>query len=148
MILPGTGVSLIVNFGDMWTAGRSLVTSAFLPRVCVVGPVTHSRILRVGRSVHAVGAGLPSTLTQDVFGVPASELVDRIVPLQDLWTPGDVERLFASLSRLEIRRCVSALNNELVERTARPGSPERVGQTAPRLIRLHAGCVSIDNMAR
>src|SRR5438105_3004275 len=49
-ILPGTGVSLVVNFGDLWTAGRSLVTSAFLPRVCVVGPVTRSRILRVGRS--------------------------------------------------------------------------------------------------
>ncbi len=148
MILPGTGVSLIVNFGDMWTAGRSLVTSAFLPRVCVVGPVTQARILRVGRSVQAVGAGLPSTLTFDVFGVPASELVDRIVPLQDLWTRDDVERLLASLSRLEIRRCLSALKDELVARTGRPSIPETVGQTAPRLIKLHAGCVSIDDMAR
>jgi AraC-like DNA-binding protein len=148
MILPGTGVSLVVNFGDMWTAGRSLVTSAFLPRACVVGPVTQARILRVGRSVHAVGAGLQSTLTPGVFGVPASELVDRIVPLQDLWIPDDVERLFASLSRLEIRRCLSALKDELVARTGRPSSPEIVGQTAPRLIKLHAGCVSIDDMAR
>jgi hypothetical protein len=37
-ILPGTGVSLVVNLGDMWTDGRSPATSAFLPRVCVVGP--------------------------------------------------------------------------------------------------------------
>jgi AraC-like DNA-binding protein len=102
----------------------------------------------VGRSVRAVGAGLPSTLTAGVFGVPASDLVDRIVPLQDLWTHGDVERLFASLSRLEIRRCLSALKNELVARTGRPGSPETVGQTAPRLIKLHAGRVSIDDIAR
>ena len=94
--------------------GQSLATSAFLPRVCVVGPVTQARILGVGRSVRAVGAGLPSTLTAGVFGVPASDLVDRIVPLQDLWTHGDVERLFASLSRLEIRRCLSALKNGLV----------------------------------
>jgi AraC-like DNA-binding protein len=148
MILPGTAVSLIVNFGEMWTAGRSLVTSTVLPRVCVVGPVTQARILRVGRSVHAVGTCLPSTLTLDIFGVPASELVDRIVPLQDLWTPDDVERLFASLSRLAIRRCLSALKNELVARTGRRGSPVTIGQTAPRLIKLHAGCVSIDNMAR
>ena len=41
-ILPGTGVSLIVNFGDKWTAGRSLATSALLPRVCVVGPAATS----------------------------------------------------------------------------------------------------------
>src|SRR5713226_10398281 len=58
-ILPGTGVSLIVNFGDMWAAGRSLATSRLLPRVCVVGPVTQARILRVGRSVHTVGAVVP-----------------------------------------------------------------------------------------
>src|SRR5688500_12810560 len=61
-ILPGTPVSLTVNAGDIWTAGRSLVTSACLPRVCVVGPVTQARILCVGRSVHAVGAVIPATL--------------------------------------------------------------------------------------
>jgi AraC-like DNA-binding protein len=147
-ILPGTGVSLIVNFGDMWSAGRSLATSALLPRVCVVGPVTQARILRVGRSVRAVGAVLPPTLTSGAFDVPASELIDRIVPLQDLWTRDDVERLFASLACLEIRRCLSALRDELVARISRPGSRDTVGQTAPRLIKLHAGCVSIDDMAR
>jgi len=92
---------LVVNFGDLWAAGRSLATSAFLPRVCVVGPVTQPRILRVGRFVRALGAGLPSTLTPDVSGVPASELVDRIVPLQELWTPDEADRLFASLSGLD-----------------------------------------------
>src|SRR5262245_6577575 len=45
-ILPGTGVSLIVNLGDLWAAGRSLASAELLPRVCVVGPVTQSRILR------------------------------------------------------------------------------------------------------
>ena len=30
-ILPGTGVSLIVNFGDMWSAGRSLASAAHMP---------------------------------------------------------------------------------------------------------------------
>jgi AraC-like DNA-binding protein len=147
-ILPGTGASLIANFGDMWTAGRSLATSRLLPRVCVVGPVTEARILRVGRSVRAVGAVLPLTLTPVVFDVPASELVDRIVPLEDLWNREDVERLFTSLSCFEIRRGVSALKDELVARIGRPGSRETVGQTASRLIKLHAGRVSIDHMAR
>jgi AraC-like DNA-binding protein len=147
-ILPGTGVSLIANFGDLWTAGRSLVTSVSLPRVCVVGSVTESRILRVGRYVHAVGAGFPSTLASGVFGVPASELIDRIVPLQDLWTSDDVERLFASRSRIDIKRCLSALKDELASRTGQPSSSERVRLTAPQYIKLHAGLVSINGMAR
>jgi len=147
-ILPGTGISLVVNFGDLWAAGRSLATSAFLPRVCVVGPVTQAQILRVGRFVRALGAVLPSTLTPDVFGVPSSELVDRIVPLQELWTPDDAERLFASLSGLEMRRALSALRDELVARITRSSSAQTVVQTAARLIQLHDGRVSIDDMAR
>jgi AraC-like DNA-binding protein len=147
-ILPGTAVSLIVNFGDKWTAGRSLSTSGNLPRVCVVGPVTRARILRVGRSVRAVGAVFSPTLTPGVFDVPASELVDRIVPLQDLWPRDDVERLFASLSRLETRRCLSVLKDELVARISPPSGRETFDQVAPRLIQLYGGRVSIEGMAR
>src|SRR5262245_28886886 len=105
-------------------------------------------MLRVGRSVRSVGAGLTSTLAPAALGVPASELVDQIVLLQDLWTPDDVERLFTSLSRLEIRRSASALKHELVARIGRPKNLEPVGQTASRLIKLHAGRVSIADMAR
>ncbi len=118
-ILPGTGVSVIVNFGDLWAAGRSLVTSAFLPRECVLGPVTQARILNVGRFVHAIGAGLSSTLAPTVFGVPASDLVDQIVPLRDLWPINEAERLSA-LSGLDIRRCMLVLMDNLVTRTGRP----------------------------
>jgi AraC-like DNA-binding protein len=102
----------------------------------------------VGGSVHAVGAVFPSTLSSDVFGVPASELVDRIVSLQDLWTSDDVERLFASPSRIDLPNCLSALKNALASRTGRPSSGETVGQTAPRFITLHAGLVSINSMVR
>jgi AraC-like DNA-binding protein len=149
-ILPGTGVSLIVNLGDMWAAGRSLVTSRLLPRVCVVGPVTQARILRLGRSVHAIGACFLPTLTPEILGVPASELVDRIVPLQDLWTRADVDRLFASLASLDIRRGLSALKDELMARVGRASRREVVGATAPRmieLIRLRGGRVSVDDLA-
>ena len=147
-ILPGTHVSLIINFGDVWATGRSLPTSAALPRVCVLGAFTQPRILRVGRSVHAVGAVLPPMLTPSVFGVPASELVDRIVPLEDLWTRDDVQRLVASLAHLEVRRCLWTLRQELVACIARPGNPDAVGQTAVQRIQLHAGRVSIDDIAR
>lgn len=126
-ILPGTGVSVVFNFGDPWAAGRSLAASAFLPPLCVIGPVTRPRILRVGRRVDAVGAVLPPALTLSAFGVPASELVDRLVALEDLWMPSEVERLFESLSIRHIRQRMSELRSELVTRIEPPGDRERVG---------------------
>jgi AraC-like DNA-binding protein len=146
-ILPGTGVSLVVNFGDVWISGRFLETAALLPRVCVMGPMTESRILRVGRSVHALGAVLPLTLTPAVFDVPASALVDRVVPLEDLWGHAHVERLVASLACLEIRPGLSALESELMVRIGRPSRSETVAHIAPRVIMLHGGRVSIDELA-
>jgi AraC-like DNA-binding protein len=147
-ILPGTHVSLIFNFGDLWASGRSLPVSAYLPRVSVVGPVTQARILRVGRDVRAVGVVIPPTLTSDIFDVPASELVDRIVPLHDLWNRDEVERLFEELSCLDIGRCPSTLTDEVLGRLVRGHSHEDAGQTAPRIIKHRAGRVSIDDLAR
>src|SRR5262245_12126053 len=64
-ILPGTGVSLVVNFSDAWAAGRSLVRSTLVPRVCVIGSVTQARILRLGPRVHAIGAVIPPAWTMN-----------------------------------------------------------------------------------
>jgi AraC-like DNA-binding protein len=142
------GVSLIINFADAWTTGRSLATSGLLPHACVVGPVTQSRILGLGRSVRATGAVILPELTSAAFGVPASELVDQIVPLEDLWTRDEVEHFFAALAPLDAWRGPSLVKHELIARIGRPGAGEPVGQTAPRLIQLHAGRVSIDGMAK
>jgi AraC-like DNA-binding protein len=147
-ILPGTGVSLLVNCGDLWASGQSLAASELLPRVSVVGPVTRARLLRLGRSVHAVGACFVATLAPGVFGVPASALVDRIVPLEDLWLREDVERLFESLSRLDGRRSAAVLKAALMARAKGPNSLETVGETAYRQIQRRSGRVSIDALAR
>lgn len=147
-ILPGTQVSLIINLGDKWAVSRSLTTSEYLPNVCVVGPVTRARVLRVGRSVHALGAVLPPTLTHAAFGVPASDLVDRIVPLHDLWARDDVERLLPSFSCRETRRCLSVLKEELAARLDRAIERQTLGEWAARFIKRHDGRVSIDHMAK
>lgn len=147
-ILPGTAVSFIVNFGDLWAAGRSLATSALLPRLCVIGPFTESRILRVGRCVRAVGAVTPTTVTSDVLGVPPAELVNQIVPLDDLWPRDDVDRFFETLSCLDVRACLVALKQHLVARIGGRSSRETVAQAALRLISRHGGRVSIDHVAK
>ena len=147
-ILPGTGVSVVFNFGDIWAGGRSLASSAFLPRVCVIGPVTQARILRVGRQVQAVGAVLPPALTGSGFGIPPSELVDRIVALEDLWSRNDVESLMELLSTLQIRQRLSELRGALLARIDQPSARNSAEHMATGLIARRGGRVSVDDMAR
>jgi AraC-like DNA-binding protein len=146
-ILPGTGVSLIVNFGESWAAGRSRVTSTMVPRACVVGTVTQARILTLGRRVHAVGAVVSPTYAGTLFGAPAPELVDRIVPLDNLWPPADVDRLVAELSPLRIRHQLTELRHVLLSRLHPTCHEDPIGHTASRLIGVHGGRVSIDALA-
>ena len=147
-ILPGTHVSLVVNLGDAWATGRSLATSAIVPGVSVMGPATTPRILRVGRDISAIGAVISPTDTFGVLGVPASELVDEIVPLEDLWPRAQVEPLLEGMSRLDRPRAVSALKDELTYRLSGTARHASVGEAAAHLIRLERGRVSIHDMAR
>jgi len=147
-ILPGMGVSIVVNFGDLWAAGRSLAASALIPRVSVIGPFTQPRILRVGRSVHAVGAVLPTVMTAEILNMPPAALVDRIVPLHDLWSDDEADRLLASLAPLDRRRAVSSLKDALLSRINRAGEREIVADAAARIITVRAGNVSIADLAK
>ena len=146
-ILPGTGVSLVVNVGDPWAVGRTLATSSVLPSICVVGPVTRPLLLRPGRSVRAVGAGFSSTLTPHILGVPAAELVDHIVPLEDIWGRSEVERLSASLAGLPTSKSVAALMDVLIGRTRSVADRDETGQLAALAISRRGGRVSIDRLA-
>ena len=146
-ILPGTGVSLVVNLDEPWTAGRTLVSSAFVPRLAVIGPVMYSRILRLGNSVRAFGAGLESTLTREVFGVPAAELVDQIAPLEDLWNRLEIERLIATFASADPRQSISVLRNEMTARIGRLAGEDPFGRTVPALVKLQGGQMSINHLA-
>jgi AraC-like DNA-binding protein len=141
-------VSIVLNFGDPWAAGRSLATSSFIPRVSVIGPCTESRILRVGRSVRAIGAVLPTSLARDLFDVVPSALVDRIVPLDDLWGADHSERLLDSLAWLDGRQSASALLNVVLSRIGELSGREPVADTAARAITVRSGNVSIARIAQ
>jgi AraC-like DNA-binding protein len=146
-ILPGTCASVVINFGDPWAAGRSPATSAMLPRACVIGPVTRPRILRVGKHVEAIGGVVPLVATSHALGVPASELIEQIVPLEDLWTRSEVDLLLQSLLRRRIRGRVAVLRSELLARVGQSGARETVATQSARFISLRRGRVSIDEMA-
>ena len=146
-ILPGTHVSLIFNFGDLWASGISLPTCSSIPRACVVGPFTRSRILRVGRSVRAIGAVIAPSFALDVLGVPPSALVDRIVSLDDIWNRDDVERFAATLASFDRRVAIAALKRDLVARIGQPDGRE-LTYSALRVIRAHGGNLAIEKVAK
>jgi len=147
-MLPGTPVSLVLNLGDDWSAGRSLVSAELLPAAAVIGPATRSRILCVGRFVRAVGCVVAPTLARAVLGVPASELTDRVVPLGDLWPAREVDRLLDGAQRLDARHALVLLRDAIVHRLTTLGRVDRLADAAARVIAQRGGRVSVAAIAR
>jgi AraC-like DNA-binding protein len=146
-MLPGTAVSIVVNLGTSWACGRSLIGTELVPRVCVVGPLTRPRVLRVGRRVRAVGAVLPSVQAFSAFGVDAEALVDRIVPLDCLWAAADVRRLQDALAGAPGGQAPRRLRDRLVRRMRGHASATIWAGRVSRLITQRNGQVSVDALA-
>jgi len=147
-ILPGTHVSVVINFGDAWAAGRSLMTSALVPRACVIGPITQPRILRLGKSVRAIGAVVSPVFARAMLGVPVSELVDQVIPLEDVWTPASVRTWSDLLAGLELRESVAAMRDAIIRRVRLDESAVDAAKSATALITLRGENVSIERLAR
>jgi AraC-like DNA-binding protein len=146
-ILPGTGATVVINFGDRWSVGRSLRTASELPAVFVVGPVLRPRLQRVGRSVRAIGAGFPAMLTRSLLNVHPSKLIDRILPLHSIWPIDDVETLTASLAAVPMPAAVAMLKDALIERRGDGIAQEHFAHQATQLMRTAGGRVSITELA-
>lgn len=146
-ILPGTAVSVVLNFGDCWATGPSLSRTTLLPQCAVIGPVTHARVLMVGSRVDAIGAVVPSAWVRDLFDVPASALIDEIVPLSEIWGHEDADRLVESLSPLSLRRRLATLSRALIARTVQSDIKAGVGHAASRLMAERRGQISIERVA-
>jgi AraC-like DNA-binding protein len=84
----------------------------------------------------------------NAFGVPPSDLVDRIVPLEDLWTSDEVEQLLDTISPLEIRHQMAGLRDAVVARLEREDRRDSLADTTSQLIVRHRGHISIDDIAR
>jgi AraC-like DNA-binding protein len=114
----------------------------------VIGSVTQARILRLSTRVQAIGAVIPPSLTMNAFGVAPAELVDRIVPLEDLWTAPEVEELIDAIWPLAVRHQVAGLRDALVSRLERQHDGDSLADTTSRLIVRHRGQISIAGIAR
>ena len=62
-------------------------------RLMVAGPDAAAWMSPIPAGVHSTGLRFPPGTGPSVFGLPAHELRDRRVPLEDLWPAGEVRRL-------------------------------------------------------
>jgi len=146
-VLPGTCVSLIVNLGDEWAIGRSLSTTAMVPRLSVLGPFTKPQLLCVGPLVRCIGVIVPPILCRDLFGVRASDLADRVLSLDELWSPAPVRQLADMASSSGLRTGAAALVDAVLTRLGSASNVDRIGQTATSIIQDLGGRVSIRALA-
>lgn len=101
-ILPGTLISVVVNLGDAWASGPTLVA-------------------RVGPCVQAVGAVFPAALAVPILGCTAGALVDKIVRLDDVWPRQRVAEFVERISSLDgALRVVALRDARLGARTHQP----------------------------
>ena len=147
-MLPDTSISVMFNLADPGAVGRSLVTTAFLPEACVMGPATRSRLVRPGRTIRAVGAGLDPSIALEVFGTRASELVDRAVPLQCFWGALAVAGLTSSMSRLELGPCALSLAAEVDRRLGGRHAADRPERVLAGVVKRRDGRISVDEMTQ
>jgi methylphosphotriester-DNA--protein-cysteine methyltransferase len=144
-ILPGTGVSVVVNLGSEWAAGLTPFSCAPVPTVAVYGPMTRSRMLIIGREITAIGAAFNAVFCRSLLGIDAAALIDRIVPLADVWPDRYVDRVLAAAS--SSTRPVLALRRALLEASMPPAVDDAIGVRATTHIKRERGIVSVADVA-
>ena len=86
-------------------------------------------------------------MSSSVFGVPPAALVDRILPLEDFWGRETVDRLMASLQSADLPQCLAVLQDHVLGRMRRDNGAGSAWHEALRMIQLHAGRLSIRELA-
>jgi AraC-like DNA-binding protein len=115
--------------------------------VCVAGPRTHARFKSLDGVTRAVSVQFKPGWSAPLLGIPANELTDRIVPLQDLWGRAGSElyaELLATRELPELLECVARALALRAQQSFEPASA-RLARRAARL--LEAGEARVERVA-
>jgi AraC-like DNA-binding protein len=98
-------------------------------RLIVAGPDATAWMTSAPASVHSTGLRFPPGTGPSVFGLPADELRDRRVPLEDLWPAGEVRRLAEQVSEAADQ----GIALERIAARRRPEPDPVIGEVVARL---------------
>lgn len=146
-IVPDGCAELVFNVGDAFAAQTSERAGDFTrqPRAMLVGPTTRPMFVRPGRAVDVVGVRLEPWAT-GLLGIPARELRDRVVALDDLG--GGTRRLAAgAFDEIARDRRLSRLQHLLAQQFAPSAGAARVAQPLVQMIQRAAVTPSVRQLA-
>ncbi len=132
-------VSIVFSFGEsyrvegLWAGGHS---------GHVIGAITSARLATHGDAVVQVGTYLRTGRSSALTHVPASELTDRIVSVDDVWR-SSLEDQLGEVSD-DCQR-VSLLESALLERVTVADQP--ISAALARFVDAHAGQLSVEQLA-
>lgn len=137
-VLPDGAVRMIVHLGQT------------PPRAEVVGASASATLLRLSGRLDGLSLELRTGATQALFGVPARELSDRAVALEDLW-PGRGRALLDAMidagdDTTRVNFLVGALRREV--RGAEPSTGCRAVERAMHLLARSRGHRPLGGVAR
>jgi AraC-like DNA-binding protein len=140
--LPSSHLFVVINT-ETALAVRRGTTCVITPTAFVVGPGLGAvTTLHPGRH-RALELRLPATASAMVLGVPAGELRDQVVDLQDLWA-GQAVHLSEALVGLTWQASFHLLEAVLLQRIALPAPlPDPALQRARDLLLSHEGDVGM-----
>jgi AraC-like DNA-binding protein len=143
-VLPDGAVHLVFNLGDLPSAN-----GAVGPQVAAVGASAAPVVLGLQGELHGVSLTLRPGAAAALLGVPAGEIREAAVPLDELWR-GEAARLLEQMAaaRGDAQR-VALLQAALLRRLRQHGAaPHGRVLQAIRLIAAHGGRLSPPELAR
>ncbi|AKT41464.1 helix-turn-helix domain-containing protein [Chondromyces crocatus] len=126
---------------DWLPDGRTTLVFRVLDRgrlgdVCIAGPQTRAHFKNLSGVTRAAAIRFKPGWTVPLVGIPASEVTDRIVPLDDIWGRAGTElyaELLATRDLPQLIQCVSRAFTRRLSQTVEPSSA-RIARRAARLI--------------
>lgn len=103
----------------------------------IVGPWTESFVAHLGPGTNIIGARCQPGLVPSVIGIPASELLNRSVPLCDVWGRAETARFARIADEPCLSARVSAMESVLQDRVANAGPVDTTTSAAIRWLAGH-----------
>jgi AraC-like DNA-binding protein len=129
-VLPDGAVRLILHAAD--AAGPD--------RLVVVGATASPTLVRLHGRVQGLSIALRPGAAAPLFGMPAGELAERTVPLQDLW-PREASALLDDLAAHTANEAKAQVLQQLLQRRLANGrfDASRLATRAVQAIQAHGG---------
>lgn len=103
----------------------------------VVGPWTESFVALLAPGTNIIGARCHPGLVRSIVGIPASELLNRSVPLRDIWDSAETARFARIADEPTLSARMSVMETALLDRVANASPVDKATSAAIQWLAWH-----------